>query len=347
MGVSPDMGVDGGVLADGGDASVGPDGGDASVGPFEEAMEPGEFVQVTEGRIRVTDGTGTDPNVDTFATVRAKLGAGTRSAQMNTRSYEWRLSNGVELTIWFANTNLDGDDDPPRDVDDSDEVLWIAVTGTFSGRTSRNIGLGSARTEVEAQSAYGAPPTTVDIPNPPGTLARYYTRGLLVAYGQDDLVRTMTICRAYNTEPRGSIDLEMRQLTFNAGIIRGQDGFALGTDQALVLNILGFPDGEGTVNNFRVWSYGFIGIELFFLQAGRAVLFSTVHAPYYGRILNTTESVGSPRAMLELFLGTGEPSSTPNLICYPSAANPSFGVTYSTDGTDVATTITVPLLACP
>jgi hypothetical protein len=38
-----------------------------------------------------------------------------------------------------GNTNADADDEPPGNVDDTDEVLWISVSGGFTGKTTRNI----------------------------------------------------------------------------------------------------------------------------------------------------------------------------------------------------------------
>lgn len=367
---NPDAAPDGGIVADtglppadtglppddsgmgnadasdgGGNPDAAPDGG---MTPLTEEMEAGAYVQVVGARINVGDGTGTDPNVDTYASVTAKLGAGTRSAAMNTRSYEWTL-NGVELTIWFGNTNLDGDDDPPANVDGTDEVLWIAVSGTYGGKTTRNIGLGSTRAEVEMlmPNGYGLPSLTTDLTNPPGVLASYFTQGILIAYDANNQARTVTISRAYNTDPNADIKVDEARLDFSTGAIDGFHMLQPGTRKANVEQALGYADGAGEANGFTVWSYAFIGVELFFFGSQDSVLFFTVHEPYYGGLNNSAFGVGAPRMDLEAELGMGQgvaSGQNANLICYPSDMMPEVLVSY-TNG--VASTITMGFLTCP
>lgn len=340
-GMNPDE--DGG----GGNPDAEPDGGMTM--PLTEEMEAGAFVQVVEARINVGDGTGTDPNVDTYASVTAKLGAGTRSAAMNTRSYEWSLSGGVELTIWFGNTNLDGDDEPPANVDGTDEVLWIAVSGTYGGKTSRDIGIGSTRAQVEAfmPTGYGPPALTTDLTNPPGVLASYFTSGLLVAYDANNNVRTVTIARAYNTEPNADIKIDEARLDFSTGAIDAFHMLQPGTRKGNVELALGYADGAGEANGFTVWSYAFIGVELFFFGQQESVLFFTVHEPYFGGLNNSAIGIGSPRADVEAELGMGMGDASmqnANLICYPNSMMPEVLVSY-TNGE--ASTITMGFITCP
>jgi hypothetical protein len=348
--VTPDTGIpdpDGG--GDNPDAM--PDGGidGGMTGPLTEEMEAGAYVQVMEGRINVGDGTGPSATVDTFATVKAKLGNGTRSAAQNTRSYEWSLANNVQLTIWFGNTNLDGDDDPPADVDANDEVLWIAVTGGYLGKTTRAVGLGTDRATVEAMApmGYGAPENTVDLTMPPGVLGNYFTQGIYLAYDANNLVRTVTISRAYNTTPNADIQVDDARLDFALGPISGFHNLQPGTNQAQILNVLGYPDGEGDANNFHVWSYAFLGIELFFFGSQNDIFFLTIHSPYYGPLDNSNIGLGSTRVDFEaqLGMGAGVASMTnANLICYPDDNNPEVLVSY-TDG--FASTLTMGFITCP
>jgi hypothetical protein len=310
-------------------------------------IEPGSHVQFLEGRVEISDD---------FQTVVAALGSGTRSAAMNTRSYEWMLSGGVNVVIWFANTNLDDDDAPPNDVDPTDKVLWIAVTGPFTGKTTRNVGIGTPRATVEAAppTGYGPPPHTVPIADPPGVLAQYFTTGLLVAYTPADEVRTITISRAYGHEPDGAIDAPNSQLHFGGtNVIQGLRGVMAGTRDTEVIALLGLPDADGQVViggvSLRLMSYGFLGIEVFLSNATMRAWFVSVHAPYYGTLPNGA-GINSTRADIEagIGLGMGMASSTsPNLICYSDASRDVIAVTYSMDVTPVATTITVPLLMCP
>jgi hypothetical protein len=319
--------------------------------PLPEQMEPGVFVQVSEARIAVGDGTGPSPNVDTFASVRAKLGPGLRNAAPNARSYAWTLSNGVTLTIGIGNTNADEDDEPPGNVDDADEVSWITVRGGFAGKTSRNVGLGSTRAEVEQQmpAGYGLAPGTEPLNDPAGTLARYFGHGFFVEYGADDRVRAVTIGRSYNAEPSARIDVANGSLDFPSGRIAGQDGLVPGTNQMLVQNILGYPDGVGNVSGgLRLHDHGALGIELFFYGNQNDVYFMKLKSPYYGGI-EGGPGIGSPRSMVEesLGLGAGVSSATPGLVCYPDRTNPRIGVTYTTGATPLVSGITLPLLQCP
>jgi hypothetical protein len=318
------------------------DGGDAGVALPEE-MVPGSHVQVAEGRIDIGM---------PFSEVLTRLGPGVRTSAQGARSYEWTLG-GVTLTVWPANTNLD-DDAPPMDVDGTDRVLWIAVQG-FLGSTPEGIRIGSTRSEVEA--AYGAAPHTVPIPNPAGTLAQYFVRGILVAYGTDDVARTITIARAYPTAPDGEIDPNDARIRTSAGEIQGiRTIVQLGTDRSDVIARLGEPDGTGSVNlggqDLDALSYGFIGIEVFFLQGEDRTLFATVHVPYYGTT-SGGQGVGSARADVESFLasqgyGGGMASSNPALICYPSNGNdPMVGVTYDSGMAATTFTVPIPLGMCP
>lgn len=313
-------------------------------GSGDLTLAAGALVRVEEGTIHLGD---------SFATVRGLLGAGKRTAAVNTRSYEWSLRGGVELAVWFANSNLD-DDTPPVDVDDSDLVLWVSVRGAYPGRTPEGIGMGSLRAEVEALSGYGAPPATVDVDG--GTVAQYFTNGLHLTYGADGRVVAVTVARAYPQAPDGIIDVEGAGLDFGtAGSIKGLRAspvFSAGSPESVVREILGAPDAMGEVANgnqrFRVLSYGFLGIELFFLGEQTSVAFVTIHAPYYGRARTDARiGIGSTREALEtgLGLGHGEPSSSSALSCYPGRQNPRVGVTYGADGR--STSITMPLLRCP
>jgi hypothetical protein len=334
------------------DASGGSGGSTVDSGlPLPEQMEPGGFVQVSEARIAVGDGAGPSPNVDTFAGVRAKLGSGRRNAAPNARSYAWTLSNGVALTIGIGNTNADEDDEPPGNVDDGDEVSWITVRGGFTGKTSRNVGLGSTRAEVEQQmpAGYGLPPSTEPLNDPAGTLVRYFGHGFFVEYGADNRVRAVTIARSYNAEPSARIDVANGALDFPSGRIAGQDGLVPGTNQMLVQNILGYPDGVGNVSGgLRLHDYGALGIELFFYGNQNNVYFMKLKAPYYGGIEGGA-GIGSPRSMVEewLGLGAGVSSATPGLVCYPDRTSPTIGVTYTTGAAPLVSAITLPLLQCP
>ena len=357
VGTTPDTGApveDSGTVADTGvnaqdagfeDTGVAADTGvetDAGVVTLDPEIVPGSHVQVAEGKVTV--------NLDTFASVRSTLGAGVRTAVDNTRSYEWSLSGGVELTVWFANSNLDGDDAAPNDVDDTDRVLWIAVQGGFTGATDSGIGLGSTRAEVT--TAMGAADNESPIADPAGTLLQYYTTGMLVALDAQDAVRTLTVHRAYGAAPDGTIDARNRRLRFTGTDIEGQDGLQTGTNRSRVQALFGAPDAQGDLQfsgqTLQTWSYGFIGMEFFFLDGRDTVLFMSVHTPYFGQS-TTGVGIGSTRQQMEDYLqsegfSAGSASnSNPNLICYPGARD--VGVTYSSD--NLVTSITMPLLACP
>lgn len=348
----PDAGLpplDSGVQADGGEAPDAADAGDEVDAGEEDAgggLTPeivvGSRVQVAEGVVTVAQ--------DSFADVTATFGAGTRTNIENTRSYQWSLSGGVQLTVWFANSNLDGDDAPPNDVDDTDRVLWVAVQGGFSGTTPDGIGLGSTRADVE--SAWGAPDNASPIVDPAGTLLQYFTTGALVALDDQDAVRTITVHRAYGTAPGGIIDVDDARLRFGGTDIEGQDGLRSGTNRSRVESLFGPPDAQGSLRvsgqDLDTWSYGFIGMEFFFLDGRDTVLFMSVHTPFYGQTPGNT-GVGTARADMESFLsGAGYDGGTPssgnaNFICYGGPQD--VGVTYSADGR--VTSITMPLLACP
>ncbi len=339
--------VDTGVAEDTGvaaDTGVAEDTGveqDAGMG-LDPVIVAGSHVQVAEGAVNVMQ--------DSFADVTARFGPGTRTALANTRSYSWSLSGGVELTVWFANSNLDGDDAPPNDVDATDLVLWVAVQGGFTGTTADGVGLGSTRAEVEA--SLGASAKEVPLTNPSGTLLQYFTTGILVALDDADAVRTLTVHRAYGQLPDGVIDVDDARLRFGGTDIEGQDGLVRGTDEDRVRSLFGTPDAQGTISisgqDLKTWSYGFIGLEFFFIDGRDTVLFMSVHAPYYGQTSAMT-GVGSTRADMETFLsgagyGNGTPaSSNANLICYTGPRD--VGVTYSAAGE--VSSITMPLLVCP
>ena len=343
--------VDTGVAQDSG---VAPDGG---MMPLAEEVVPGRHVQVRQARIELQRFEGGNPVGDTFATVRQKLGPGRRSTGMGARSYEWSLGD-VSLTVWFANTNLDDDDNPPNDVDDTDRVLWIAVQGDFRGRTPQGIGIGSTKAQVEA--AHGPSPREVPLDDPPGTLAQYFLTGFLAAYNPEDEVRTLTISRAYPRLPDGEIDPRGARLRFQGGEIVGYRSVSmLGTEFSRITGLLGEPDARGDVTiggrRLLTYSYAFIGIELFGTYVGnnppQRVAFSVVHPPYYGTLAGGT-GLGSPREQVEAALmavgyDQGRASQTSASFLCHGGATPEVGVTYSSDVPPVATSFTLPLLQCP
>lgn len=348
---TPDGGtnpLDSGIVPDSGEAE--PDAGaptdsgeEADAGQtLDPSISVGLSVQVAEGVVTVMQ--------DTFADVTATFGPGTRTAVANTRSYEWALSGGVQLTVWFANTNLDGDDGAPNDVDGTDRVLWVAVQGGFTGTTGEGVGMGATRAEVE--TAYGTAEAESAIANPSGTLLQYYTTGLLVALDDQGMVRTLTVHRAYGAAPDGTIDVDDARLRFGGTDIEGQDGLQTGTNRSRVQNLFGPPDAQGTLRvsgqDLDTWSYGFIGMEFFFLDGRETVLFMSVHAPFFGKTTGNT-GVGSTRTEMETFLsgigydGGTASSGNANFICYEGPRD--VGVTYNASGE--VTSITMPLLACP
>jgi len=304
---------------------------DAAAMPLNESLSPGEHIDVAQGRVAIGA---------TYTAVTALLGAGVRTAQPNTRSYDWHLAGGVDLTVWFTNTNLDNDD-PPADVDGTDTVLWIAVSGNFTGTTPMNIGIGSTRAQLEA--AYMAPPRTTVIDMPAGLLAQYYTRGFLAAYAPDNTVRTFTVTKLYRQEPNGTIDIANLRLDFGGGRTITMSPLQ-GTSPGDIKTLLGPPDSEGAVpnqNNLDLLNYAFIGIEIVISTAlGDHAATAIVHAPFYGTTGAMTASLGSTRAAFEDYALTVLNATGPNasartmgLFCYTlrGGNNRTFGVTYNAE----------------
>lgn len=311
-------------------------------------LVPGSYVQVAEARIEV--------GTDTLSSVQGKLGMGTRSTQMNTRSYEWSLSGNVTLVVWFANTNLG----PVATVNADDTVLWASVTGDYTGTTPGGTAIGDTRATLEAD--IGMAPNEVAITaQPTGTLLQYYTTGILIALADDDTVRTFTVSRAYNVAPDGEIDPTNERIRLSNGDVEGFMGLGnQGTRLDTIRQRLGAPDAEGNITvqgeTLLTLSYGFIGIEIFAVDNGVVgrdrVGFMNIHTPYYGLTGPNGEGIGSTRAAFEGFLsnegyGNAQASSTANFFCYDHNSASSVGVTYSTDNPPAVTSVTIPLLTCP
>jgi hypothetical protein len=302
---------------------------------LQEELAPGSHVTIPAAQLNLTD---------TFADIKSKIGMGTRNSAMGTRVYEWNIT-GFHLAIWFANTMVSSDAFP-NDIHDGDKVLWIAVDGMFTGKTSKNIGVGSTRASVEASSGgYGAPPHTLPL-NGTQTLAQYYTTGFLALYDQTNTLTTFTVCKAYGHEPNGTIDPANVSLTFDRGQIQVTRGIGqFGTALSQITALLGAPDGDGMImagtNQLRLVDWGFIGIEVGFLSIDDHAIFTSVHAPYYGTLMGGT-GIGSSRADLETALGLGPGTMSPttaNLHCYTNASGGVVGVSYSTDPVPVTTSI--------
>lgn len=329
------------------DSTPGPDSGVM----LTAEIAPGQHIQLPSARVSVM--------TDSFADIRGRLGPGVRTATPNTRSYEWTI-NGAHLTVWFANSRLTTDP-PPNDIHDTDKVLWVSVDGTFTGRTTKNIGLGSTRAMVEMTGMAGYGPAPHNVPVMGTVVAQYYTTGFLVTYSQPGpagTITTFTVCRAYPHAPDAQLLPARARISFGGGaeilgsILMLPPAGQNGSSENTVRQVLGTADGEGMVRlggqNLRVLSYSFIGLEVFFIQGQTTVLFVSVHPPYYGSFAGGA-GLGSTRADVEraLNLGTGTPSAgTPGLICYRGAMGRDVGVTY-TAAPATATTITIPLLVCP
>ncbi|MFO0725023.1 MAG: hypothetical protein U1E65_14685 [Myxococcota bacterium] len=295
----------------------------------------------------------------TFDAIKGILGPGTRTAGNTNRSYEWTLSGGAQVTVWFANTNLDNDDAPPNDVDGTDQVLWIAVTGTFAGHTPEGIGVGSTKAAVEA--AYGAAPHLATLTNPAGTLGGYYTRGILVAYDPSNNARTITISKAYLHEPNGTIDIANSSVVFDRGSITAGGFLGGGTSEGDVQALLGMPDSAGDVSisgiTLQLNNYAFIGLEIFYTHNGRTVLFTSVHAPFYGPTGQGTPGLSSTKTDFEAYLTgaltfhAGMQSMTQAaLTCYQVDSTHKVGAVYSMDNPPTVSAILLgypPSNGCP
>ncbi|MBI2376315.1 MAG: hypothetical protein HYV07_20135 [Deltaproteobacteria bacterium] len=325
------------------------DSGAADAGQVSStSFEPGSHVEVEEGRVQIGA---------TFAQTKAAIGAPTRmspaSGAAQPRSYEWDLTSGPHLVVWFADTDLSG-----GAIDETDKALWVAVEGSFTGRSTAGIGLGSTKAQVRA--AYGTVDLTGTVADPPGEVDAWYTKGLLAAYQPDGILRTITVARSYVRAPNALIDIAGGKLDFPPAI---QGGAILASEPADVETILGTPDGEGNVSPggtaLHAYSYAFIGIEVFFtavLGTERAA-FVTVHAPFYGLTSNGI-GIGSSRADFESHLTSlgfdagRATSASAELFCYVKevGGRPQRGIaaTFSAATPPLVTTINVgfPPQAC-
>ncbi|MBI4818387.1 MAG: hypothetical protein HY791_19130 [Deltaproteobacteria bacterium] len=320
------------------DVAIDVDLGTPDGGAPMTAFEPGVFVSVPEGRVEIGA---------TFGSVKAAIGNPTRMSAMTgsvtPRSYEWELASGPRLVVWFADSDLS-----QGVVGESDKVLWIAAERGFAGRSSEGVGIGSSRAEVRA--AYGAPGRSSPVADPPGEIDAWYTRGLIVAYGTDELARTITVTRAYQVAPTGTVDIAAGSVSFPPSI---QGGVLRGSRPNDVRQGLGAPDGEGNVSPggvpLELWSYAFIGVEVFFADflGMQRVAFISLHAPFDGLTGNGV-GIGSTRAELESHLSDlgfdgGRPSSaSPEVICYvKDSTQRGFAATYSNANPSLVTTMSV------
>ncbi|MEE2901785.1 MAG: hypothetical protein VYC39_05620 [Myxococcota bacterium] len=325
-------------IADGG-ASTNTDAGNAS-GP---AIVPGSHL--TANGVSVFLG-------DTYSEVISKWGAGTRSTTMGNRSYQYDFGEEGEFTVWFANTGVDAE--PADTIDNDDQVLWIAVSGPFTGKTGDELGKGSSKQDVV--SVYGVSPRSTPTSMPaPGSISTYYKRGLIVGFDTTDKIRTITICKSYPVEPDGAMDLAQGTLTVEGTTLRG--AFLGGTSESTVRATLGDPaDAEGTrtisISRLKILSYAFIGFEMFLTNSGN-LLFMTVHAPFYGKsagmeALNMSRSdFESHLAMLDFRSGQVSTTSE-SVICYKHRQTEKFvGVSYSGMPETVSSiTLAMPGVAC-
>ena len=320
---------------------------DGSTVPGPSELAPGSHVMVDGRRVAIGD---------VFSQVQRVLGAGARAGRAEARSYSYQVG-ATTLDVWFANSNLDADDNAPNDVDDDDEVLWIAVSGAFAGRTPDGLGSQSERSAVEM--VHGASPRETPLEAPEqGTLATYYTSGFLVAYDTGDRVRTYTVCRTYPREPSGILAVSQGTVDFGGGaVITGGQ-----TEEARVVQVLGTPDAQGQVRftanvSLKLLSYSFIGIEVWIGSITGRAFFVSVHSPYYGRTAAaaTSAGLGTSRTDFLDFLaregfGAGSQSTASmNVVCYHNPASGKYlGVSYATGGDAKVTTLSIafPELAC-
>ena len=289
---------------------------------------------------------------DTYSTVTSKWGSGTRTTAMGNRSYQFDFGSEGQVTVWFANTGVDAD--PADTIDNDDEVLWIAVSGEFSGKTGDDLGRGSSKQDVVSVYGVSARSTMTTMPAP-GSISTYYKDGLLVGFDSDDKIRTITVCKSYPVDPDGVMDLAQGTLTVGGTTLRG--AFLGGTSESAVRSTLGDPaDAEGSlmvsVSRLKILSYAFIGFEMFLTNSG-SLLFMTVHAPFYGtsqgmEALNMSRSdFESHLAMLDF--RTGQVSTTSaSVICYKHRQTEKFvGVSYAgTPETVSSITLAMPSVAC-
>lgn len=367
----PDAGApDLGTPADAGPDAGRPDGAEPSDAgePQGTSFTPGAGVVVDGAQVRVRVGAAAG---STFAEVKAALGQPTRQTPgANTRSHEWDLAVGGTLTIWFNNTGLDAN--PANLVGETDEVLWIAISGAFPGQDTSGVGIGVTRAAVE--TAYGAPVRETPIPDPAGTLLSYIRRGVLVAIDAGSgQARSITVTRAYGVEPDGQIDLAGRRLRFGAGDLGLVSWTQVGNltvpsggpNASAVIQLLGPPDAQGSVSvggqNLWMFAYSFIGFEITFRRNSGGngpdggALFVSLHAPYYGTTAAAPNDhgIGAARTAIEPYItglgfGAGVPSSSSaDLLCYKNNLN-AVGVTYSDPEAEVsAIVLGLPPSACP
>jgi hypothetical protein len=321
----------------------GMDGSASDVGgPMLPRIDPGLGITFLEARVTIDE---------TLMAVQAALGQGTKSSGSTTRSYEWDLSGGVHVTVWFANDALTT---TGNTVQPTDKVLWIEIQGTFTGKTDSGVGLGSS--QAMAQAAFGMSPHSVALTNPMGTLDTYYTKGILIAYDMNNTVQAITVCHQYKQEPDGTIDIAAGRLSFASGNISG--GILTGSSMNQVTSILGAPDVSGPVtvggNNLDYAGYTFIGMDIF--SYGGSVLFMVVHVPYYGHTppdmgqsFPNGVAIGTSRSEFEAYLSAigfgppGNPDPNTGVVCYKMGAARSVGATFSTDMPPTVTSILVAL----
>jgi hypothetical protein len=160
---------------------------------------------------------------------------------------------------------------------------------------------------------------------------------LIVAYGTDQLARTITVTRAYQVAPTGTIDIAAGSVSFPPSL---QGGVLRGSRSNDVRQALGAPDGEGSVSPggvpLELWSYAFVGIEVFFADflGMQRVAFISLHAPFDGLTGNGV-GIGSTRAELESHLG-----QLPDEVD-PVRTQRGFAATYSNANPSLVTTMSI------
>jgi hypothetical protein len=198
---------------------------------------------------------------------------------------------------------------------------------------------------MQAEAAYGAAARSVAITDPAGTLDSYFRRGILIAYEPTNTARTITISNDYNVDPNGEIDIVNGEVDFGGSnvITTGPLFPGNGTSMDDVRQLLGEPDVEGQVAlgsggnqiMLRLFSYSFIGMEVFFTYNARTTLFISLHPPYYGGTGMGNPTLGATRTDFEAYLimlgfAPGvESTAQPGVFCYKLNDTRAVGATYT------------------
>jgi hypothetical protein len=194
------------------------------------------------------------------------------------------------------------DTDGSKSLSDQDKLVRIILSRDFNGETEGKTRAGDPLSKAKAEFGQSDHSATTNVNGTDYTFDFYFKKGINVGSDKSQIITGFTIYRPQKVVPSGDIDYENSEvLGITADIAMFMSNATSISDMR---NILGPEDlmVENNENGLIYYNYLSIGFTAIDSQSSSGdVKTIALYAPYFGKLKNTTLTLGSSKADIDAY----------------------------------------------